>query len=126
MLELTEHEHVADYAGLAASLAVWRQRCVRVAIDDTGAGDSSLIHVLRLSPDIIKLDRQTITDVDTDPARLRLVRRLQQFCSDAAISLIAEGVETAAEAAALAQVGVVLAQGFHLGRPRTSEPVLFV
>lgn len=117
VVEVTEHEQVRDYHRLDAALAPWRSAGVRLSIDDTGAGHSSLAHVLRLQPDFVKLDRDMVTALDRDPVRRDLVRRLQQFCDDRCIELIAEGVETAGEARALRDVGVRLAQGFHYGRP---------
>lgn len=117
VLELTEHERVADYAALAAAVDPWRRRGLRLSIDDTGAGHSSLAHVLKLRPDLIKLDRQLVTALDTDPVRRSLVASLQSFCTGVGVGLIAEGVETAQEFAALQDLGVVLAQGYFLGRP---------
>lgn len=117
VLELTEHQQVADYTALDRALAPWRRAGLRLSIDDTGAGYSTLAHVLRLRPDVIKLDRHLVTEVDSDPIRRGLVASLQGFCAGSGIALIAEGVETAAEARALAAAGVRLGQGYHLGRP---------
>ena len=117
VIELTEHEQVSDYGALAAAMAPYRAHGLRLSVDDTGAGHSSLSHVLQLRPDMMKLDRQLITALDRDPIRRALVKSLGLFCADTQIDLIAEGVETAQEAEALRRIGVHLGQGFHLGRP---------
>ena len=117
VIELTEHEQVSDYGALAAVMAPYRAHGLRLSVDDTGAGHSSLSHVLQLRPDMMKLDRQLITALDRDPIRRALVKSLGLFCADTQVDLIAEGVETAQEAEALRRIGVHLGQGFHLGRP---------
>ena len=122
VIELTEHEPVDDYGALAAALAPFRARGLRLAVDDTGAGHSSLTHVLQLRPDVMKLDRALITAIDRDPVRRALVKSLRHFCMASEVQLIAEGVETPQEAAALVSIGVRLAQGFHLGRPVLAVP----
>ncbi len=106
-----------DYGALAAAVAPYRAHGLRLAVDDTGAGHSSLSHVLQLRPDVMKLDRQLVTALDRDPIRRALVKSLRHFCADAQVDLIAEGVETSQEALALRAIGVTLGQGFHLGRP---------
>lgn len=122
VIELTEHEAVSDYASVDIALRPWRERGLRLAIDDTGAGHSSLTHVLRLQPDVVKLDRLLITELDHDPVRRSLVKALTGFCGEVGILLIAEGVENAAELACLQELGVPYAQGYHLGRPALAVP----
>jgi EAL domain-containing protein (putative c-di-GMP-specific phosphodiesterase class I) len=56
VLEISEHEEVSDYAIVREALLGWRAPGLRLAVDDTGAGFSSLRHVLELAPDFIKLD----------------------------------------------------------------------
>ncbi len=117
VVELTEHAAVEDYPLLAASLDRLRTAGVRLAIDDAGAGFASLMHILRLAPDFIKLDRQLIQGLDTDPAKRSLAASLMRFAEESGATIVAEGVETAAELRALEQLGVRHAQGFYLGRP---------
>ena len=117
VLELTEHIAVDDYSRIRRSLAPLRDRGARVAIDDTGAGFSSLRHILLLRPEIIKLDRSLTRGVDHDPARRALAASLVSFAQDVDASLIAEGVETAAEFETLQRLGTHWVQGFHLARP---------
>ncbi|HXD55439.1 MAG TPA: EAL domain-containing protein, partial [Solirubrobacteraceae bacterium] len=117
VVELTEHVAVEDYPALAAGLGVLRENGVRLAIDDAGAGFASLMHILRLAPDFIKLDRQLIRGIDLDPVRRSLASSLMRFAEETGAVLIAEGVETAGELAVLDRLGISHAQGFHLARP---------
>jgi EAL domain-containing protein (putative c-di-GMP-specific phosphodiesterase class I) len=116
-LELTEHAPVADYAALSQALSLLRARGVRLLIDDAGAGFASLKHVLDLAPDAIKLDLSLTRDIDRDPVRRALAASLVGFARELGASLIAEGVETAAELRALRELGISHGQGYYLGRP---------
>jgi EAL domain-containing protein (putative c-di-GMP-specific phosphodiesterase class I) len=117
VVELTEHAAVEDYPLLAAALDGLRAAGVRLAIDDAGAGFASLMHILRLAPDFIKLDRQLIHGLDKDPTKRSLAGSLMRFAEESGATIVAEGVETAAELRALERLGVLHAQGFYLGRP---------
>lgn len=116
VLEITEHERIGDY-GLLRRLLSELGMHVRLAVDDTGAGFASLRHILELHPDIIKLDRTLIAGIDGDPVRRGLVAGLAHFAASAGAALIAEGIETEAERAALSALGVDLGQGYLLGKP---------
>lgn len=116
VLELSEHEVVHDYEALTTSVKRM-EPWVSLAIDDAGAGFSSLRHILEASPSWVKLDIGLVRGVDTDPARQALVAGLVHFARKASISLIAEGIETEAERDTLRSLGVKLGQGFFLARP---------
>jgi diguanylate cyclase (GGDEF)-like protein len=116
-LELSEHAPVDDYAVLEAALAGLRSRGVQLAIDDAGAGFSSLEHILGLRPDVIKLDLALTRDVDTDQVRRALAASLVAFAREIGATIVAEGVETRAELEALQALGVTLGQGHYLARP---------
>lgn len=117
VIELTEHAEVTDYDLVHARLAGLRARGVRVAVDDAGAGYASLRHILRLRPDIIKLDRTLTGGIAHDPVRRALASSLVSFARELGGTLVAEGVETSDELAALRRLGIPYAQGYHLGRP---------
>lgn len=121
VLEITEHERVTSYEELAAALVPLRERGVRLAVDDTGAGYASLSHVLQLRPDIIKLDRSLVSHVTNDPARRVLVTALVLLAMELGAELTAEGVETSLELETLASLGVDHAQGYLLSRPSTDR-----
>jgi len=117
VVELTEHNRVEDYAELSSSLEELRQAGVRVAVDDTGAGYAGLQHILRIRPDIIKLDIDLIRGLDTDPVRRALVASLVSFGADTDAIIIAEGIETAGQLDTLRERGVAWGQGYLLAEP---------
>jgi EAL domain-containing protein (putative c-di-GMP-specific phosphodiesterase class I) len=117
VLELTEHAAVSDYDGLIAAITSYRARGVRLAIDDAGAGYSGLQHIVRLKPDIIKLDMALTRNVDTDPARRALAAALIHFARETDCQILAEGIETDEERTTLKLLGVAKGQGYYLGRP---------
>jgi EAL domain-containing protein (putative c-di-GMP-specific phosphodiesterase class I) len=118
VLEITEHTPVEDYGQLNACLSALQALGVRIAVDDTGAGFSSLRHVLRLAPDIIKLDFTLVREVDQRPRMQALIAALLTFARGTQAELVAEGVETPEQLETLRQLGVPYAQGYHLGYPQ--------
>lgn len=123
-LEVTEHAAVDSYDALNAQLAPLRSRGLKLAIDDAGAGFAGLQHILRLQPDIIKLDMTLIQKIDSDPARRALAGAMQMFARQTGSVLIAEGVETREELSTLARLSFMRAQGFFLGKPRPWQEIL--
>lgn len=117
VVEITEHARIEDYDAIRAALSPLRARGTRLAIDDTGAGYASLSHVLRLRPDIIKIDRSLIADVSADPARRSLITALVLLAVNLGASVTAEGIETPSELETLATLGADHGQGYLLGRP---------
>lgn len=116
-LELTEHARVDDYAALESALAGVRSRGVWLMIDDTGAGFSSLKHILGLLPDVIKLDVALTRDIDSSPVRRALATSLVVFAREIGASIVAEGIETRAEMETLRALGVTYGQGYYLAHP---------
>jgi EAL domain-containing protein (putative c-di-GMP-specific phosphodiesterase class I) len=117
VLEITEHAAIENYAEIERSLAPLRQRGLRLAVDDAGAGHASFKHVLDLRPDLIKLDMSLTRDIHCDPARRALAEALTRFGRAMGSEIVAEGVETELELEALREIGVTKAQGYLLGRP---------
>ena len=116
VVEVTEHQQVDDYAGLAAALDTLRPHA-RIAIDDVGAGYSGLRHIVDLAPDILKLDMSLTRDVHRDPARRALTGAMVGFAAEIGASLVAEGIECAQEATTLHRLGVTHGQGWHYAKP---------
>jgi EAL domain-containing protein (putative c-di-GMP-specific phosphodiesterase class I) len=116
VLEITEHEAIGAYEPLRAASARLGTD-VRFAVDDAGAGVANFNHLVGLRPDFVKIDASLIRGVDTDLSRAALVVGLVHFAAAAGCQVIAEGIETEAEGATVAGLGVLLGQGFLLGRP---------
>ena len=124
VIELTEQAPVDDYPALRDELTPWLGSGARIAIDDTGAGYSSLRHVIELMPDFLKLDRAMVTEIDRHHNRLALVRSLVAFAREVGTSVIAEGIERIEELETLRKVGVAYGQGYLLARPGPPWPAL--
>ena len=120
VVELTEQVAVEDYGALGRALEPLRAAGALVAVDDAGAGYASLQHVIRLRPELVKIDRDLVAGVDRDPAKSAVVEMLGFFASRIDAWVVTEGVETPAELAQLARLGTPLAQGFLLARPSPS------
>ncbi len=116
VVELTEHNAVADYAHLARALARIAPRA-RIAIDDVGAGYAGLRHIVDLAPDILKLDMGLTRNVHTDPARRALVGAMVGFAGEIGAKLVAEGIECREERDLLAALGVTYGQGWFYQKP---------
>ena len=126
LLELSEHDQVEDYAALTATLGPLRAAGLRLAIDDVGAGFSSLRHIVVTSPDVIKIDRSIVAGLDVDPVLTKLVQSLVAFGHGCDVRVVAEGIETADEAAVLRALGVDYGQGWFYGRPGPPEALSVV
>jgi EAL domain-containing protein (putative c-di-GMP-specific phosphodiesterase class I) len=117
VLEITEHEAVEDYEALVERLERLRERGMRLAIDDAGAGFASFRHALRLGPDLIKADLSIVRGIDADDGRRALASALVSFTRQMGMTIVAEGVETLGELETLRRIGVRFAQGYVFARP---------
>ena len=117
VIEITEHAQVDDYDALRDALAPLRERGAQLAIDDVGAGFANLRHILRLAPDIVKLDLSLTHEIARDPAREALASSLVGFAGGVGASIVAEGISSDEDLALLRTLGVDYGQGFHLARP---------
>jgi EAL domain-containing protein (putative c-di-GMP-specific phosphodiesterase class I) len=116
LLEITEHAPVPDYDALHHAIRRLGEH-VRVAVDDAGAGYSGLQRIIELAPDLIKLDITLVRGIEGDPGRQALVAGMVYFARQTGSTLLAEGIETPAEAKLLRELGVDLGQGYLFGRP---------
>jgi EAL domain-containing protein (putative c-di-GMP-specific phosphodiesterase class I)/putative methionine-R-sulfoxide reductase with GAF domain len=121
VVELTEHNQVTDYSVLLDAVGNLRDTGARLATDDTGAGYAGFSHILKIAPDIIKLDRVLTTGIDSDPARQALAGALVNFAIATKASVVAEGIETRAELDVVQLLGIGFGQGYFLGRPTTAN-----
>lgn len=121
VIELTEHAPIDDYGAVRRALG--EMPSVALAVDDAGAGYTSLSHILELKPQYVKLDISIVHNIDSDGARQAMAAGIMHFASHDGTVVIAEGIETEAEARKLRSLGVtlgrglVLGQGFYFARP---------
>jgi diguanylate cyclase (GGDEF)-like protein len=117
VVEITEHEYVADDEILAVAVADLRRRGARIALDDAGAGHAGLRQLMAVRPDIVKLDRTLTKKIHSDPALVALVESFVRFARDVGATVCAEGIEGLDDLAVLADLDVEWGQGYVLGRP---------
>lgn len=117
VLEVTEHISVVDYLEFAQMLEPFRQHGLRLAVDDAGAGYSSFRHILKLRPDVIKLDMSITRNIDSDPSSRALAAALIRFAEETGSRTVAEGVQTSAELKTLRELCVSKVQGYLIGKP---------
>jgi len=115
--EITESAAVADLASARNWIHRLKQLGCLFALDDFGVGFSSLGYLRALAVDYVKIDRTFIRDLDTNPTNRALVQAVNTVAHTLGKEVIAEGVETAAHAAVLLELGVEHGQGFHWGHP---------
>ncbi|MFB1299611.1 EAL domain-containing protein [Mycobacterium sp. pW049] len=115
VVEITEHEPFPD--NLADALKPLRDSGIRLAIDDAGAGFASFTQMLRVRPDIIKIDGTLTAGIDDDPIKRALVSAVVRLAEELDAVTVAEAVEEPRQAHVLQQLGVRLSQGYLFGRP---------
>jgi len=116
-LELTETMLLQDTAITTRRMAGLRDLGVTLALDDFGTGYSSLSYLRRLPINILKMDKSFLDHVPGDPQDEAVVRAIVDLGNTLDLQLVAEGVETAEQAAALANLGCPFGQGYHFARP---------
>ncbi len=117
VLEITERSRLDD-------VGAWRRSTQRLvdagfslAVDDLGSGFSTLSVLAELKPAVVKVDQSIIRDVDSDEHKQRLLQLITQFASATGSQIVAEGIETEAEAATAVACGPEMLQGYYFGRP---------
>lgn len=123
IIELTENSVIDDFDHMRDVVRRLRAHGFRIAIDDAGAGYAGLQTMVEIEPDFIKLDRSLIRKLDESIVKQKLVRTLREFCDEADITLIAEGIETLPQLATLQALGVSHGQGFLFARPGSPYPL---
>jgi diguanylate cyclase (GGDEF)-like protein len=122
VIELTEDEVFSSDIALDATLSELRDRGGRIAVDDAGAGYAGLQQVVRVAPEILKIDRSLITGIDADASKMALVEALARFASTTGAAVCGEGIETVEELRMLARADATYAQGYALARPGPAWP----
>ena len=121
VLEITERDPIQNYERFEALIRQTVAQGFQIALDDFGAGHSSLVTLVRCAPHYLKLDAEIVRDVDRAPYNQQLVKSLAAFAAGVEARLIAEGVETWRELETLTSLGVRYVQGYLLARP-AQEP----
>jgi diguanylate cyclase (GGDEF)-like protein len=117
VLELTELVHIDDLAALAAAIACQREHGFLLAVDDFGAGFTNLLILVELGPDYLKIDRSLVAGAASHPRRRSFLESIGSLGRRINCSIVAEGVETDEDLAAVRACGIEHAQGWALARP---------
>jgi diguanylate cyclase (GGDEF)-like protein len=122
VIELTEDELFSSDAALDDELAALRRRGARIAVDDAGAGYAGLQQLIRVKPEILKLDRSLVHGIHSDGSKIALLQALSRFALTTGAAVCGEGIEEVEELRMLARFDVSYAQGYALGRPGEAWP----
>ncbi|MFZ3172353.1 MAG: EAL domain-containing protein [Carboxydocellales bacterium] len=117
VFELTERRSIQDFPTFRKSLKHYRDQGYLIAIDDAGAGYSSLQSIVELHPDYIKMDMSLVRNVDTENVKRALLETFVTFARKVNCEIIAEGIETPQELETLINLGINNGQGYYLARP---------
>lgn len=122
VIELTEQSPTEDFALLDNALHHYRAMGFSIALDDLGAGYSSLRLWSELRPDYVKIDRHFIDGIHQDAVKREFVGSILKMAEASRAQVIAEGIELTEELTVLAEMGVDLVQGYLLSRPQEKPP----
>ncbi len=123
-LELTESSLIQNLEAISVTLTRLRQAGFRIAIDDFGAGYSSLNYLVELPVDKVKIDQRFIWSLFNSPRNQAVVKAILSLARTIGIQTVAEGVETAEQLAFLQAHGCHYVQGYYLARPMSQQDFL--
>jgi diguanylate cyclase (GGDEF)-like protein len=116
-VEVTENALVTEGPELELALQDLRARGARIAVDDAGVGYAGFAQLVRVRPDVVKLDRSLVESVNVQPTKAAVIKAFVGFAEDTGALICAEGIETAGELHVVRALGSATGQGFLLGRP---------
>jgi EAL domain-containing protein (putative c-di-GMP-specific phosphodiesterase class I) len=122
VFEVVESDEIQDVQQLLDILQVYREAGFQVALDDVGAGYSSLALLTEIKPDLIKLDMSLLRDVDRDAFKSHVAAKLLELARDLEIRTVVEGVETECQWRWAVEHGAHYAQGYLFARPDATPP----
>ncbi len=116
VVEIIENEQLDEekYQYKLNKISSWGSM---IALDDYGSGYNSDLGLLKINPNIVKIDRSLLTNIHVDVARQAIVSKIMTLCRQQGIMILAEGVETKQEMEYLVKIGVDLMQGYYISKP---------
>jgi EAL domain-containing protein (putative c-di-GMP-specific phosphodiesterase class I) len=117
VFEISEQESIDNFVIFREVRDYYRKLGFQIALDDTGAGYSSLEAVVELAPEFIKVDRAFVAGIDEDPGRQEVLRALQLVAEGIGARIIGEGLDTLEELETLGRLGIPFGQGWLFGKP---------
>lgn len=122
VFEITERQSIHDFGQFNKTLSHYRGQGYQVAVDDAGAGFSSLQTIAEIRPEYIKIDASLVRDISTNRVKQALLETFVTFAEKIGCRIIAEGIETEEELITLHSIGVHFGQGYYLARPAFPKP----
>ncbi|WP_235852033.1 EAL domain-containing protein [Niallia nealsonii] len=116
-IEVTERESIEGLQYFIPNLRSLREMGFRIAVDDTGSGYASLHSINEIMPDIIKIDRSVIQNIDKSSVKESMLKGILLIAKEIGSIVVAEGIENEEEALVLSRYNIDLAQGYFYGRP---------
>lgn len=123
VFEISESEIIYDYKIFQHIIFQLKGLGCLIAIDDVGAGNSSMKSIIELEPDYIKLDMYFSEDLNKNIKKQRAVYTYLNYCNETNTKLILEGIEVESDLLTSKKLGVHFAQGYLLGKPKQIENV---
>jgi EAL domain-containing protein (putative c-di-GMP-specific phosphodiesterase class I) len=123
-IEVTESTVMQRFEDARWVLRQLKELGLRIAMDDFGTGYSSLSNLYRLPFDVVKIDRSFTMDLFENPRARSVTRAILALGRELGLEIVAEGIETAEQLAALRELKAGLGQGYFLGRPSAAPPRL--
>ncbi len=120
-LEITEGTVVEHVATVDQVLSQLKELDIELQVDDFGTGYSSLAYLHRLPIDALKIDRSFVSEMETSKESVEIIRAILALADGLGVGVVAEGVETTAQAETLREMGCNLAQGYYFAKPMTAE-----
>lgn len=124
IIELTENQPTFDFEAVRNALRHYRNMGFKIAMDDLGAGFSSLRLWSELCPEFVKIDMHFVQGANSDPLKRQFLKSIQQIAESSGSHVIAEGVESEAELLAVKETGIALGQGYFIARPSPTPPLV--
>lgn len=122
VFEVVETESISDIGHLQSIFAEYRRQGMKVALDDVGAGYSTVEVMTSLQPDYVKIDRELISFCDEDAAKQKVIRDIIERAAGFGASVLAEGIERREEFLYCRELGMDLGQGYLFGKPEDKPP----
>jgi len=123
VIEITENQPTFDFEAMRNALFHYRGMGFRIAMDDLGAGFSSLRLWSELHPEYVKIDMHFVQGVNSNPLKHQFLKSIQQIAQSAGTQVIAEGIETDAEFRVIRDIGIACGQGYLIARPAPIPPL---
>ena len=122
VFEITERFAINDFASFNHTLEHYRSQGYMIAVDDAGAGYSSLQTIAEIRPDFIKMDMSLVRGINHSPVKKALLETFVTFAQKIGSAIVTEGIETEEELTTLMAMGIHYGQGFYLARPAFPKP----